>query len=105
MTRFIARSTRRIRTPWRTRGGAAGGGGVFPTISPTFDANDLVTVSIGGNDARVFQQGGGTVAAAPAAAAAAVANAEANLDVLVVAALLGFVSTVTVARFIERRGA
>lgn len=27
------------------------------------------------------------------------------LDVLVVAALLGFVSTVTVARFIERRGA
>ncbi|HEX6410422.1 MAG TPA: autotransporter domain-containing protein [Sphingomicrobium sp.] len=64
---------------------AAGGGGVFPTISPTFDANDLVTVSIGGNDARVFQQGGGTVAAAPAAAAAAVANAEANLDVLVAA--------------------
>ena len=56
---------------------AAGGGGVFPTISPTFDANDLVTVSIGGNDARVFQQGGGTVAAAPAAAAAAVANSEA----------------------------
>ena len=64
---------------------AAGGGGVFPTISPTFDANDLVTVSIGGNDARVFQQGGGAVAAAPAAAAAAVANAEANLDVLVAA--------------------
>lgn len=64
---------------------SAGGGGVFPTISPTFDANDLVTVSIGGNDARVFQQGGGTVAAAPAAAAIAVANAEANLDVLVAA--------------------
>jgi len=29
----------------------------FPDGAPTFDANDLVTVSIGGNDARYFQQG------------------------------------------------
>jgi outer membrane lipase/esterase len=30
---------------------------VFPTGSPTFGKGDLVTVSIGGNDARYFQQG------------------------------------------------
>jgi len=29
----------------------------FPNGAPTFDSNDLVTVSIGGNDARYFQQG------------------------------------------------
>lgn len=29
----------------------------FPTGTPSFDENDLVTVSIGGNDARYFQQG------------------------------------------------
>ena len=63
----------------------AGGGGVFPTVSPTFDQGDLVTVSIGGNDARVYQQGGGTVAGAPAAAATAVTNATTNLDRLVAA--------------------
>lgn len=30
---------------------------VFPNGAPTFGPNDLVTVSIGGNDARYFQQG------------------------------------------------
>ncbi|WP_338501771.1 autotransporter domain-containing protein [Sphingomonas kaistensis] len=30
---------------------------VFPTGAPSFGPNDLVTVSIGGNDARYFQQG------------------------------------------------
>jgi uncharacterized protein YhjY with autotransporter beta-barrel domain/phospholipase/lecithinase/hemolysin len=30
---------------------------VFPNGAPTFGRNDLVTVSIGGNDARYFQQG------------------------------------------------
>ncbi len=29
----------------------------FPAGAPSFDANDLVVVSIGGNDARYFQQG------------------------------------------------
>ena len=29
---------------------------LFPTGSPTFDTSDLVTVSIGGNDARYYQQ-------------------------------------------------
>lgn len=62
---------------------ASGGGLVFPTVSGTFDESDLVTVSIGGNDARVYQQTGGDIAGAPAAAATAVANTETNLDVLV----------------------
>lgn len=61
----------------------AGGGGVFPTVPRTFGPGDLVTVSIGGNDARVYQQGGGTVAGAPAAAAIAVTQASAGLTALV----------------------
>src|SRR5688572_93832 len=43
----------------------AGGGGVFPTVTPTFDENDLLAISIGGNDARFYQQTGGTLAGAP----------------------------------------
>lgn len=58
-------------------------GGVFPATDGTLDENDLVTVSIGGNDARAYQQDGGTVAGAPAAAATAVGFAEAALDLLV----------------------
>jgi phospholipase/lecithinase/hemolysin/uncharacterized protein YhjY with autotransporter beta-barrel domain len=61
----------------------AGGGGVFPTVSGTFDENDLVTVSIGGNDARFYQQNGGTVAGAPAAATASAGFATLGLDALV----------------------
>jgi outer membrane lipase/esterase len=60
-----------------------GGGGVFPTVSGTFSPGDLVTVSIGGNDARVYTSGGGTVAGAPAAASVAVTNATAGLNALV----------------------
>lgn len=63
----------------------AGGGAVFPTVSGTFDENDLITTSIGGNDARIYQQSGGTLAGAPAAAAVSIANAEADLDRLVAA--------------------
>lgn len=55
---------------------------VFPTIS-TFDENDLVAVSIGGNDGRAYQQGGGTVGGATTAAATSVAQATYNLDRLV----------------------
>ena len=61
----------------------AGGGGPFPTVSGTFDEDDLVTVSIGGNDARFYQQNGGTVAGAPAAATASAAFATAGLNALV----------------------
>src|SRR5437763_8814245 len=60
-----------------------GGGGVFPTVSPTFNSGDLVTVSIGGNDARAYQQGSGTIAGVPAAAAQSVAQATASMNALV----------------------
>lgn len=67
-------------------------GGVFPNAGGTFDENDLVTISIGGNDARTFQSGNvslgippGTIAGAPAAAAASVAAAAAGMDALVAA--------------------
>jgi phospholipase/lecithinase/hemolysin len=61
----------------------AGGGGPFPTVSGTFDENDLVTVSIGGNDARFYERNGGTAAGAPAAATASAAFATAGLNALV----------------------
>src|SRR4029453_7574936 len=68
----------------------AGGGGIFPTVSGTFDESDLVTVSVGGNDARVYQTGSaglglapGTLAGAPAAATASAAFATAGLNALV----------------------
>lgn len=61
----------------------AGGGGVFEPVSGTLDSGDLVTVSIGGNDARFYQQNGGTLAAAPAAAAGSAAFATAGLNALV----------------------
>lgn len=67
-------------------------GGVFPASDRTFDETDLVTISIGGNDARTFQSGNvslgiapGTIAGAPAAAAASVAAARAGMDALVAA--------------------
>ncbi|MFL6854983.1 MAG: autotransporter domain-containing protein [Sphingomicrobium sp.] len=70
----------------------AGGGGIFPTVSGTFDEGDLVTVSVGGNDARVYQTGSaslglapGTLAGAPAAATASAAFATAGLNALVAA--------------------
>jgi outer membrane lipase/esterase len=55
----------------------------FPTYGPLFDENDLITVSIGGNDARQYQQLGGTLAGAPTAAGVAVTNASNNLNLLV----------------------
>jgi len=67
-------------------------GGVFPAGSTTFDENDLVTISIGGNDARTYQTGNvslgipaGTLAGAPAAATASVAAATAGMNGLVAA--------------------
>jgi len=55
----------------------------FPTSGPTFDENDLVTVSVGGNDARFYQKNGGSLAGAPAAATASAAFATSGLDALV----------------------
>jgi outer membrane lipase/esterase len=60
-----------------------GGGGPFPTVSGTFGEDDLLAISIGGNDARFYQQTGGTVAGAPAAATASAAFATAGLNALV----------------------
>ncbi len=61
----------------------AGGGGVFPTVSGTLTPSDLVTLSIGGNDARYYQLTGGSLAGAPAAADASAAYATAGIDALV----------------------
>jgi phospholipase/lecithinase/hemolysin/uncharacterized protein YhjY with autotransporter beta-barrel domain len=65
----------------------AGGGGVFPTVTGTFSQGDLVTTSIGGNDARIYQQTHltSTTAQATAAAATSVTNARADLNRLVAA--------------------
>ncbi len=61
----------------------AGGGGPFPTVPGSFDSGDLVTFSIGGNDARAYQKAGGSLAGAPAAAQVSVAYATAGIDALV----------------------
>lgn len=63
----------------------SGGGGVFPSVGGTFDEHDLVTVSVGGNDARFYQQTGGTLAGAAAAGTASAAFAATGLDALVAA--------------------
>jgi uncharacterized protein YhjY with autotransporter beta-barrel domain/phospholipase/lecithinase/hemolysin len=55
----------------------------FPSGDGQFDENDLLAVSIGGNDARQYQQLSGTLAGAPAAATVAAANATFGLDLLV----------------------
>ncbi len=62
----------------------AGGGGAFgfPTVDTTLDRSDLIAVSIGGNDARFYQQSNGTVAGAPAAAATAVTSFQQNFDLV-----------------------
>jgi phospholipase/lecithinase/hemolysin len=61
-----------------------GGGGTlgFPTVNTTLDRSDLVAVSIGGNDARNYQQTGGTLAGASASAATAVTSFQQNLDLV-----------------------
>ena len=63
----------------------AGGGGVFPNVTPSFGEGDLLTVSIGGNDARFYQQNAGTVAGASAAATITAASATTQLNRLVAA--------------------
>jgi phospholipase/lecithinase/hemolysin/uncharacterized protein YhjY with autotransporter beta-barrel domain len=62
---------------------AGGGPAAFPRTSPTFGANDLLVVSIGGNDARAYELGGGSLAGVPAAAAVRVSEATTGLNALV----------------------
>jgi outer membrane lipase/esterase len=65
---------------------AGGGPAAFPRVSGTFDENDLLAVSVGGNDARYYQGTlGGTLAGAPAAATASAAFATTGLNALVAA--------------------
>jgi uncharacterized protein YhjY with autotransporter beta-barrel domain len=63
----------------------AGGGAPFPTTTPRFAPDDLLAISIGGNDARFYQFNGGTVAGAAARAAISVNEAKSGLDRLVAA--------------------
>lgn len=72
---------------------AGGGPAAFPRVSGTFDANDLVVVSVGGNDARFYEMALGRnptqaqiaarIAGAPAAAAISVGEATTGLNALV----------------------
>ena len=57
--------------------------GVFPTTSTTFTRSDLLAVSIGGDDARFYQEAGGTLAGAPAGGTAAAAVTTSTLSRLV----------------------
>ena len=57
---------------------------LFPAGTGTFDENDLVVVSIGGNDARYYQQNYSAFPAAPFIAGS-IAGATAGLDQLVAA--------------------
>ena len=57
----------------------------FPNSATTFDEGDLLTVSIGGNDGRFYQQTGGTLGGASASAAISVAAATTQLNRLVAA--------------------
>lgn len=62
---------------------AGGGPAAFPRTNGRFGANDLLLISIGGNDARSYQLGGGAQAGAGAAATVAAANATTGLNALV----------------------
>ena len=53
---------------------------VFPTTETSFDESDLLTVSIGGNDARLYQQLGGTLQLAAPAGVATATGATAQLN-------------------------
>lgn len=64
---------------------AGGGPAAFPRTSGRFGAQDLLAISIGGNDARAYRLGGGTVAGAGAAAAPRVVEATTGLNALVAA--------------------
>ena len=56
---------------------------VFPDATTNLTRSDLLAVSIGGNDARFYQQAGGTLAGAATAGTAAAAGTAVQLDRLV----------------------
>ena len=56
---------------------------VFPNASTTLTRSDLLAISIGGNDARFYQQSGQSLAGAPAAGTAAAAATATQLNRLV----------------------
>jgi uncharacterized protein YhjY with autotransporter beta-barrel domain/phospholipase/lecithinase/hemolysin len=62
---------------------AGGGPAAFPRVSGQFGPQDLLAISIGGNDARFYRLSGGTVAGAGAAAAPKIAEAATGLTALV----------------------
>ena len=69
--------------PFEVQEFLSGGGTLgFPAVDTTLTRSDLVAVSIGGNDARYYQQGGGTLAGAPAAGAASVTAFQQNMDLV-----------------------
>ncbi|MEO7410913.1 MAG: autotransporter domain-containing protein [Sphingomicrobium sp.] len=59
--------------------------GVFPNAVPSFDEGDLLAVSIGGNDSRIYQQTGGTLVNAAASGTAAGAATSVQLNRLIAA--------------------
>ncbi len=69
--------------PFEVQEFLSGGGTLgFPTVNTTLTQSDLVAVSIGGNDARYYEQGGGTLAGAPTAAAGSVTAFQQNMDLV-----------------------
>jgi uncharacterized protein YhjY with autotransporter beta-barrel domain/phospholipase/lecithinase/hemolysin len=56
---------------------------VFPNAATSLTESDLLAVSIGGTDARIYQKGGGPLAGAAAAGTAAAVGTAAQLDRLV----------------------
>ena len=79
---------------------AGGGPAAFPRVSGTFSANDLVVVSIGGNDARAYERSlgvnptqaqiTGLLAGVPAQASARVTEAMTGVNALVNAGARNF---------------
>jgi uncharacterized protein YhjY with autotransporter beta-barrel domain/phospholipase/lecithinase/hemolysin len=79
---------------------AGGGPAAFPRVSGTFNANDLVVVSIGGNDARAYERSQGLnpsqaqinalLAGVPAQAAARVAETTTGFNALIGAGARNF---------------
>lgn len=65
--------------------GAGPQSAVFPDASTVLTRSDLIAVSIGGNDARIYQQGGGPLETAGAAGTVAAQGTAAQLDRLVAA--------------------
>lgn len=69
--------------PFEVQEFLSGGGTLgFPAVTTTLTRSDLVAVSIGGNDSRYYQLGGGSIVGAPAAAAASVTSFKQNFDLV-----------------------